>query len=229
MEEPGSNGLAFDPEGRLILCEHGDRRITRLEADGRKTVLADSWQGCRLNSPNDIVCRSNGELWFTDPPYGLPGQLNSASKELPFHGVYRIGRSGDLALVLDSIDVPNGIAFSPDESTLYLTDGGPTQKRWLAFTVRHDGTLADRRVLFDANHLPGQGSPDGLVADAGGNLFATGLERVLVLSADGTHLGSIVPGGKPSNVAWGEDGATLFITSSSRLLRLRTRTRGARF
>jgi gluconolactonase len=228
MEEPGSNGLAFDREGRLLICEHGDRRVTRLEADGRKTVLADRYQGRRLNSPNDLACRSNGDIYFTDPPYGLPARFEDPGKELPFNGVFRISANGDLTLLLDSI-VPNGIGFSPDETTLYVTDGGPNRKRWLAFPLGQAGPMGGGRVLFDATNLPGMGGPDGLVVDQAGSIFATGLERVFVFAMDGTHLGSIFPGSLTSNVAWGEDGSSLFITADTRLLRLRVDTRGAFF
>jgi gluconolactonase len=228
MEEPGANGLAFDREGRLLMCEHGDRRVTRLEADG-KTVLADRWQGRRLNSPNDLVCRGNGDIYFTDPPYGLPARFEDPGKELPFNGVFRISADDDLTLVLDSIAVPNGIGLSPDETVLYVTDGGPDRKRWLAFPLGEAGPTGEGRVLFDAMDLPGLGGPDGLVVDLAGNIFATGLERVFVFDAQGAHLGSIFPGSLTSNVAWGEDGSSLFITADTRLLRLRVDTRGASF
>lgn len=227
MEEPGANGLAFDRQGRLVMCEHGDRRVTRLEADGRRSVLADAWQGRRLNSPNDVVCRRNGELWFTDPPYGLPRRFEDPGKELPFNGVFRIGEGGGLELVLKDVSVPNGIGFSPDESALYVTEGAPGRKGWLAFDLRPDGSLGGRRWLFDGSGLDGSGSPDGLCVDAGGHVFATGFERVLVLTPEGRHLGSIRPGSRVSNVAWGEDGSVLFITADTRVWRLPTATRGA--
>ena len=227
MQEPGANGLTFDAEGRLILCEHGDRRVTRLQADGSKTVLASHWQDHRLNSPNDVVCRRNGEIWFTDPPYGLPGRLEDPDR-LPVNGVYQITTAGQLERVIDSIGVPNGLAFSPDEDVLYVTDGGPQNARWLRFPVAADGTLSEANVLFDAAPFAGLGGPDGLAVDAEGNIFATARERVFVLSADGGHLGSIHTGGITTNVTWGEDGSTLFITTERRLLRIRLSTRAAR-
>jgi gluconolactonase len=229
MEEPGANGLSFDSDGRLLICEHGDRRVTRLESDGRKTVLADRYQDRRLNSPNDLVCRGNGDIYFTDPPYGLPQRFDDPTRELPFNGVFRIAADGALSLVIDSIQVPNGIGFSPDEKTLYVTDGGPERRRWLAFPLADDGSVGEARVLFDAANLPGLGGPDGLVIDQAGTIFATGLERVFVFASDGTHLGSIFPGSLTSNVAWGEDGSSLFITADRRLLRLRLATRGIGF
>jgi gluconolactonase len=227
MEEPGSNGLVFDRQGRLVMCEHGDRRVTRLDADGRKTVLADRWQGKRLNSPNDVVLRRNGELWFTDPPYGLPGRFDDPGKELPFNGVYRIAADGTLSLMLDTVKIPNGIAFSPDETVLYVTESDPDRVGWLAFPLHGDGTIGEGRLLFAGSRLSGLGGPDGMVVDKDGVIFAAGFEGVHVLDPDGTHLGSIRPGSLTSNVAWGEDGSTLFITADQRLLRLRTTTRGA--
>lgn len=226
MDEPGSNGLAFDCDGRLLICEQGDRRVTRLEPDGRKTVLADNYQGRRLNSPNDLVCRTSGDVYFTDPPYGLPGGFDDPGKELPFNGVFRIAADGAVAVILDTLAGPNGICLSPDETTLYVTDGGPDRKRWWAFPIAAEGSVGEARLLFDAADLPGLGGPDGLVVDQAGNIFGAGLERVFVFASDGSHLGSIFPGSLTSNVTWGEDGSSLFITADTRLLRLRLTTRG---
>jgi gluconolactonase len=198
----------------------------------RRTVAkpcSPRWQGRRLNSPNDLVCRGNGDIYFTDPPYGLPARFEDPGKELPFSGVFRISADGDLTLVFDSIAAPNGIGFSPDETILYVTDGGPDRKRWLAFPLGEAGSTGEGRVLFDAMDLPGLGGPDGLVVDLAGNIFAAGLERVFVFDAHGAHLGSIFPGSLTSNVASGEDGSSLFITADARLLRLRVDTRGASF
>lgn len=220
MQEPGSNGLAFDGEGRLLLCEHGRRRVTRLQPDGTRTVLASHWQGRPLNSPNDLVCRRNGEVWFTDPPYGLPGQLQDPGR-LPVNGVYRITPSGTIERAIDGIAVPNGLGFSPAEDVLYVTDGGPDNARWLAFPIDPAGRPGAPRVLFDAKRFAGLGGPDGLAVDAAGNIFATARERVFVLSGDGRHLGSIHTGAIATNATWGEDGGTLFITTERRLLRLR--------
>jgi gluconolactonase len=228
-DEPGSNGLAFDTQGRLLICEHGDRRIRRLEADGSKTVLADRYQGHRLNSPNDLVCRSNGDIYFTDPPFGLPRQFDDPGRELPFSGVYRLAANGDLSLLLDDLIAPNGIAFSPDEKTLYLGDGDPKRSAWLTYPLREDGTLGDGRVLLDVTETPGLGGADGLEVDHLGNVFAAGRESVFVLAADGTHLGTHATGSIATNLGWGEDGSTLFITTERRLLRLRTTTSGPGF
>lgn len=228
-EEPGSNGLAFDAEGRLLICEHGDRRIRRLEADGSKTVLVDHYQGRRLNSPNDLVCRSNGDIYFTDPPFGLPRQFDDPGRELSFSGVYRLSTGGDLTLLLDDLRAPNGIGFSPDEQTLYVADSDQNRSAWLAYPMQEDGTLGDGRVLLDVTRAPGLGGPDGLEVDHLGNIFGAGREAVFVLAADGTHLGTITMGAITTNAGWGEDGSTLFITTERRLLRLRLSTRGMGF
>jgi gluconolactonase len=229
--EPGSNGLALDQQRRLILCEHGDRRVRRLETDGSRITLADRYQGQRLNSPNDVVIRSNGDLYFTDPPFGLPRTFADPARELTFSGVYRLAADGTLTLLEDGLKAPNGIAFSPDGRTLYLTDMDPEQPRWLAYDVAADGTIANRRLFFDAKPWQGRrkGAPDGLKVDREGNLFATGPEGVYVFAADGSHLGTIFTGVPTGNVAWGEDGSSLFITAETRLLRLRVTTRGAGF
>jgi gluconolactonase len=153
-KEPGANGLAFDAAGRLVLCEHGDRRIARLEPDGRKTSLADRYQGRRLNSPNDLVFHPNGDLYFTDPPFGLPATFADPGKELPFSGVFRLSASGQLALLTDELRAPNGIALSPSQSTLYVSNAERTRAVWMAYPLRPDGTLGPGRVLFDATRLP---------------------------------------------------------------------------
>ena len=230
-KEPGSNGLTFDPQGRLVLCEHGDRRVTRLEPDGSKTVLADRYQGKRLNSPNDLVFKSDGSLYFTDPPYGLPRTFEDPGKELEVNGVYRLSSEGELTLLLSDIEAPNGIAFSPDEKTLYLSNSAKAQAAWLAYSVRPDGTLGLGRIFHDAAPWlrTRAGAPDGLKIDEHGNLFGAGPEAIYVFAPDGTHLGSIFTGVPTGNVAWGDDGSSLYITAGPRLLRLRLTTRGAAF
>ena len=229
--EPGSNGLAFDSKGRLVLCEHGDRRITRLEKDGSKTVLVDRYRGKRLNSPNDVVFKSDGSMYFTDPPFGLPKTFDDPEKELDFSGVYRLSPDGELTLLLSDIEAPNGIAFSPDERTLYLTDVDPVQSAWLAYPVLEDGTLGPGRVLRDATlwRKTRSGGPDGIKLDVRGNLYGAGPEAVYVFAADGTHLGSIFTGVPTGNLAWGDDGSSLYITADTKLLRIRLNTKGARF
>jgi gluconolactonase len=229
--EPGANGLAFDSNGRLVLAEHGDRRIARLEYDGRKTTLVDRYEGRRLNSPNDLVYKSTGDLYFTDPPFGLPKNFDDPRKELDFCGVYRLGRDGRLTVLIRDIKAPNGIAFSPDEKTLYVTDVNPAHAAWLAYDVQPDGTLGNGRVLFDATTWTRTkpGAPDGLKLDRDGHVFGAGPGGVHVFAPDGTHLGSIETGVATSNVAWGDDGSVLYITAATAVYRIRLTTRGAGF
>lgn len=228
-EEPGANGLAFDRQGRLLICEHGDRRVRRMEPDGRRTVMADRYQGHRLNSPNDVVCRANGDIYFTDPPFGLPGRFDDPDRELPFSGVYRLAADGGLKLLVDDLKAPNGLAFSPDGRTFYLSDSSQNQAAVLAYDVREDGRLERGRVLLDVTARSGLGGPDGMEVDTQGTLYVAGREAVFVLAADGTPLGTIATGAITTNVGWGEDGLALFIATERRLLRLRLRTRGSDF
>ncbi|MGH8351514.1 MAG: SMP-30/gluconolactonase/LRE family protein [Pseudomonas sp.] len=227
--EPGANGLTFDAQGRLVLAEHGDRRIARLEADGRKTTLADRYRGQRINSPNDVVFKSNGDLYFTDPPFGLPQTFDDAGKELAFQGVYRVQPNGEINLLTRELKAPNGIAFSPDEKTLYVSNAEPAHAVWMAYPVKDDGTIANGRVLFDATEFAQtrKGVPDGMKVDRAGNLFGAGPGGFYVIAPDGTLLGFIDFGGPVSNCAWGEDGSTLFITADSALYRIKLTTRGA--
>jgi gluconolactonase len=231
-----SNGLTLDRQGRVIAAEHDGRRVTRVGNDGTRTVLAEQFQGKRLNSPNDIVVKSDGSIYFTDPPYAVqpstPGVPRPAGwwtkpipgKEQPCHGVYRIAPDGTLRLLVDDFALPNGLAFSPDESVLYIDDSA--HKHIRAFDVRPDGTLTGSRVLLDmASEDPGV--PDGLKVDVHGNVFCTGPGGVWVCRADGTLLGRIVLPELPANLAWGEDGSVLFFTARTSVYRLQTRTRGA--
>lgn len=229
--EPGSNGLTYDPQGRLVLCEHGDRRVARLEADGRKTTLVDRYEGKRINSPNDAVFKSNGDLYFTDPPFGLPKSFDDPGKELPFCGVYRYSKDGKLSLLTKDLKAPNGIAFSPDEKTLYLSDADRDHAVWWAFEVKSDGTPGEGRIIFDGTSFTKarQGVPDGLKVDAQGNLFAAGPGGIYVLTPEGKLLGWFDLGGPTGNCNWGEDGSTLFVTSGHTVYRIRLNTRGAGF
>jgi len=229
--EPGSNGLTFDPEGRLVLCEHGDRRISRLSPDGTKTTLVDRYKGRRLNSPNDAVFSSAGDLYFTDPPFGLPKTFDDPEKELDFSGVFRLSKDGTLTLLTRDVRAPNGIAFSPDEKTLYLTNADPRQALWLAFDVQRDGTLRNRRVFFDGTSWTEtrKGAPDGMKVDREGNLFAAGPGGLYVFAPDGTHLGSFELGVPTANCAWGDDGSVLYVTADTALYRIQLRTKGNGF
>jgi gluconolactonase len=227
--EPGSNGLAIDPMGRLVFCQHGDRSISRREKDGRVTLLVERYQGKRINSPNDLVFRSNGDLYFTDPPFGLPRTFDDPAKELPFQGVYRLGRDGRLTLLTRELSAPNGIAFSPDERTLYVSNAARKRLVWMAFDVKSDGTLGRGRVLYDGTESTRgrRGTADGMKVDHRGNIFGAGPGGVYVLSPEGTLLGWFDFGGNVGNVAWGEDGSTLFIAANAAIYRVRLSTRGA--
>lgn len=226
--EQGSNGLLLDSSGRLVLCQHGDRRVARLEKDKSFTTLAEYYLYRRLNSPNDAAYRADGELYFTDPPYGLEKGAQDIKKELIFSGVYRLDRKGDLHLLTQELACPNGIAFSPDEKTLYVANSDPEKPIWMAFDVKKDGDIDNGRVFFDAKPLTTdkKGMPDGLKVDKKGNLFATGPGGVLVLSPSGKHLGTINTGDLTANCAWGGDGSVLYMTCNGSLCRIKTLTRG---
>ena len=231
-----SNGLTLDRRGRLVAAEHGGRRVARVADDGTRTVLVEQFQGKRLNSPNDIVVKSDGSIYFTDPPYavqiGTPGMARPAGwwsapipgKEQPCNGVYRLTPDDGLQLLVDDCALPNGLAFSPDESVLYVDDSA--HKHIRAFDLRPDGGLTNSRILLDmASNAPGV--PDGLKVDLQGNVFCTGPGGVWVCRADGTLLGRIILPELPANLAWGEDGSVLFVTARTSVYRIQTKTRGA--
>jgi gluconolactonase len=224
----GSNGLTLDREGRLIICEHGNRRITRLEHNARITVLVDRYQGRRLNSPNDAVVKSDGAIYFTDPPYGLPKQDGDPAKELKFNGIYRL--SGEsLQLLSSALSMPNGLAFSPGEKYLYVANSDPKRKIWMRFEVNRDGTLSGGETFFDATRETAEGLPDGLKVDELGNLYCTGPGGVWIFSPSGKHLGTIQLPETPANCAWGNpDGDTLYITARTSLYRIKLRNPGLR-
>ncbi|MBI1176919.1 SMP-30/gluconolactonase/LRE family protein [bacterium] len=227
----GSNGLTIDSQGRLVLAQHGDRRIARLNPDGSFETIAQYYKWNRFNSPNDLVYRSNGDLYFTDPPYGLKGGNASPQKEIPFNGVYRVDKKGNVTLLESELTYPNGIAFSPDEKTLYIAVSDPDKPVVMAYNVKADGTLDinTRRIFFDAAPLAkagAQGSPDGLKVDKSGNVWTTGPGGVLVISPEGKHLGTIKTGELIANCAWGNNGTVLYLTSHSYLCRIQTLVRG---
>ena len=231
--ELGSNGLTFDAGGALVMADHGNRQIARvIDSNMTKITLADRYQGKRLNSPNDLTYASNGDLYFTDPPYGLQGLNNSPSKEQPHNGVYRLSRDGRVTLLTSELTYPNGIALSPDEKTLYVAISDPVRPMWMAYDVLADGTIAKGRVFFDATALMRAGkpgSPDGMKVDAKGNLFASGPGGILVFNPQGKHLGTIVTGDRTANCAFGDDGSTLYMTVNHRLMRVRLSTKGRGF
>lgn len=220
--ERGSNGLTLDREGRLISCEHGDRRLSRLERDGGKLTLADRFEGKRFNSPNDAAVHSSGAIYFTDPPYGLPKQMDDPRRELEWCGVYRVAPAGEVTLLSKTMTRPNGLAFSPDEKLLYVAQSDPKAPLWRVFRVEPDGTLDEGRTFFDATGLAARrkGLPDGLRVDRAGNLFATGPGGVLVFAPDGTHLGTLLTGQATANCAFDATGTTLYITADSLLCRV---------
>lgn len=233
LREGGANGLALDKNGRLIMCDSGNRTIASLDLSARtKTVIVDNYQGKRFNSPNDLVIHSNGDIFFTDPPYGLKGLNDSPHKELEFNGVYRFSHEGDLALLTNELAFPNGIALSPDEKTLYVSQSDPQRPILMAYDLMDDGSIANGRVFFDASALASQGKsglPDGMAVDVHGNLFVTGPGGVHVLSPDGTHLGTIATGQAVANCAFGNDGSVLYLTSDMMLCRVQLKTKGMYF
>ena len=226
----GTNGLAFDPQGRVVAAEHGNRRITRMEKDGKITTLADRYEGKRLNSPNDVVVRKNGDVYFTDPT-GLyrtyPDGPGKPQPELDFNGVYRISAAGKLELLTKDVQYPNGIAFSPDEKKLYVSSSRP-DKYWMVFDVKSDGGIANGRKFADVTKEPGEGVPDGMKVDRAGNIYGTALTGVQIFSSDGKRLGTIVTPEIPANCAWGDaDGKTLYITARTSIYRIRLNIDGA--
>lgn len=239
--EPGSNGMTLDSRGRLTVAGHARRNVWRLETltpTGQITVLADSYQGKLLNSPNDLVYRSDGSLYFTDPPYGLETQNDKdPKKELPFNGVYRIPNASNqapgsapprdqLQLLTKDLPRPNGIAFSPDEKYLYVDNSEP-KKLWMRYRVESDGSITNGEVFFDATSDTAPGAPDGMKVDREGNVFSAGPGGVWIFSPAGTHLGTIRVPETVGNVAWGDsDFRTLYIAASTSIYRIRVNTTG---
>lgn len=241
--ESGSNGMTLDSRGRLTVAGHAQRDVWRLETmdpHGQVTMLAETYQGKRLNSPNDLVYKSDGSLYFTDPPYGLRTQSDhDPEKQLPFNGVYRLPHAVDrkpgaapdssaLELLVRDLPRPNGIAFSPDETYLYVDNSEP-KKIWMKYPVKADGTLGEGKVFFDATSDTAPGAPDGMKVDRDGNVYSAGPGGVWIFSPDGTHLGTIHAPERVGNLAWGDaDGATLYITATTSIYRVRTTARGIR-
>ena len=226
--QPGSNGLTLDPQGRLTINEHGNHRVTRLEKDGTLTVLADSYNGKRLNSPNDLVYRSDGRLYFTDPPFGLPKFFDDPRKQLPFSGVFTFFK-GELQLVSTDFSGPNGIALSPDERYLYVANWDDKKKTVMRYQANADGTLSNGTLFFDMTSTPGEDALDGVKVDQKGNVYVSGPGGLWVLSPQGKHLGTIVPPRHPHNFAWGDDdGRTLYICARNGLYRMRLNVPGVR-
>jgi gluconolactonase len=242
--EPGSNGMTLDSRGRVTVAGHAARNVWRLEGldkNAQVTVLADRYEGKRLSSPNDLVYRSDGSLYFTDPPYGLETQDDrDPKKELPFNGVFRLrdavshpaGRPPDpkkLDLVIKDLTRPNGIAFSPDEKVLYIAVSDPQKKIWMRYDVKPDGGVTNGRVLFDATSFAEDGLPDGIKVDRRGNIYGSGPGGVWILSPEGRHLATLRIGEKVANCNWGDaDGKTLYVTASTSVYRIRMKMEGIR-
>jgi gluconolactonase len=227
--QPGSNGLTLDHDGRLTIDEHGNHRVTRLEKNGQLTVLADRYEGKRLNSPNDLVYKSDGALYFTDPPFGLPKFFDDPRKELPYSGVYRVA-DGIVRLLTNDLRGPNGLAFSPDERFLYVDNWDPARKVIMRYPVAPDGGLGTGEVFLDLTATqPGEQAFDGLKVDRDGNVYVSAPGGVWVLSPSGRHLGTIKAPEQPANFAWGDDdGRTLYMTARTSVYRVRLEVPGIR-
>lgn len=228
----GSNGLNLDQDGNLILCQHGNRQVARMDAsldqpEARFITLANEYMGKRLNSPNDVICNSKGDLYFTDPPYGLPGQTDGPTKELDFQGVYKLSASGVLTVIDNKLYRPNGIGLSPDEKTLYVSNSDPKNPLWKVYSLNEDGIPVNERIFFDAAEYaikrPDMGLPDGLIIDKKGNVFGTGPGGVYIFSPEGKLLGIINTGHATGNCTFNTDESTLYITADMYLMRINLR------
>lgn len=215
----GSNGMTFDKDGNVLICQHGNRRIVRRNKAGAISTVIDRYEGKRLNSPNDLVYKSNGALYFTDPPYGLIKQDEDSGKEIPFNGIYKL-QGGKLTLLNKEMTRPNGIAFSPDERWLYVANSDPARKVWMKYPVQEDGTLGTGSVFADVTAEQSEGLPDGLKVDAKGNVWATGPGGVWIFSPEGKHLGTIKPTEVPANCTFAEDGSVLWMTARTSVYRI---------
>lgn len=233
LREAGANGLDAEPQGTVLLADSGSRLIARLDpATKRKTTLAATYAGKRLNSPNDVVRHGNGSVYFTDPPYGLKGIDESPLKEQPVNGVYRLDPDGSVHLIEGELRFPNGVALSPDQRTLYVANSDEKRPVWMAYRLDDRGNALDRRVLADASDLiaaGASGAPDGLCISGDGHLFASAPGGLLVMDADGKRLGRIETGARVSNCAFGDDGRTLYMTSHTTVARVRVKVMGLGF
>jgi gluconolactonase len=221
----GPNGMATDKDDTVLLCQHGYRRIVRIDKNMQITTVVDKFEGKRLNSPNDVVFRSDGAFYFTDPPYGLPKGDADPAKELKFNGVYRY-KNGKLQAVIKDLSTPNGIAFSPDQNTLYIGNSEETHKFWEAYDVNPDGTVKNPRLIKDVTSEKEEGVPDGMKVDSKGNIYGTGPGGIWVFSPDGRHLGTIKPPEIPANCGWGDDGKSLYMTARTGLYRIKLAVAG---
>ncbi len=231
--EPGSNGLIINNDGELVACEHGDRRISKMPlVGGGKFTLADTWMRKRFNSPNDVVQASNGTYYFTDPPYGLPKQENSETREIDAFGVFKIAPNGNVDMVVSNLTRPNGLALSPDEKILYVNQSDSNAPYIMAYNIDEDGSLDKGHIFFDATSLLESGlvgSLDGIKVAQDGTLFSTGPSGLLVITPEGKLLGRIETGQRTANCAWGEDGSVLYMTADNYLMKIQTKTKGTGF
>lgn len=222
----GPNGMVHGKDGVVLLCQHGNRRIVQIDKNRQVSVLVDRWDGKRLNSPNDLVFKSDGALYITDPPYGLVKQDDDPTKEIKFNGVFRYA-DGKLTPVIQDMTRPNGIAFSPDEKYLYISNSDDKHKVWMRYDVQADGSVANGKVFFDATAEKDPGEPDGMKVDSQGNLYCAGPAGIWIFSPEGKHLGTIKPGETPANCNWGgADRRTLYITAETGLYRVRLAVEG---
>jgi gluconolactonase len=226
--EPGSNGLTIGPDGKLVLCQHGDRRVAKMDApfDQPSTnfiTLAGTYDGKKFNSPNDVAYRSNGDFFFTDPPYGLPQQVADSTKEIPFQGVYKASADGKVTLLVDSITRPNGIAFMPDEKTFIVANSDPEKPIWYAFDLAENDSVTNARIFYNATGNTEPGLPDGFKIDKQGNVFASGPGGLWIFDKTGKLLGKVKLASNTANCAFADDEKTLYITSDMFLLRLKMR------
>lgn len=228
--QPGSNGLTLDKLGRLTINQHGNRRVVRMEKNGQLTVLADRYAGKRLNSPNDLVYKSDGALYFTDPPFGLPKFFDDPRKEIPYSGVFRVSPDGkDVQLLTKELSGPNGLAFSPDEKYFYVDNWDDKKKIVMRYDVNPNGSLSNGKVFFDMTSADGEDALDGLKVDQKGNLYVSGPGGLWIISPEGKHLGTIVGPEHPHNFAWGDDdGKTLYLCAKTGLYRIRLNIAGVR-
>jgi len=221
----GPNGMTSDKDGAVLLCQHGNRRIVRIDKDMKVSTLVDKFEGKKLNSPNDLVFRSDGSLYFTDPPYGLPKGDEDPAKEVKFNGVYRLA-NGKLQPVIKDLTRPNGIALSPDEKTLYVANSDEKHKVWMRYDVAADGAVSNGKLFADVTEEKEAGLPDGMKVDSQGNVYASGPGGVWVFTPDGKHIGTIKLPETPANCGWGDDGKTLYITAQTGLYRIKLAVAG---
>ena len=230
-EEAGSNGLALTQNHEVIVCEHGDRKLALFPLSGKYGLrtITDEYEGKRYNSPNDVVIKNDGIIYFTDPPYGLPNKENDGTKEMKSNGVYSIAKDGNVKLLIDSLVYPNGLAFSPGEKQLYVAVSDSIYPHILVYDIKNNGSLSNGKLFFDASSLPredGMQRTDGLKTDTEGNVWSSGPGGLLIISTQGKLLGVIHTGEIIANCAWGDDGSSLYITGNTFLYRIKTKARG---